>query len=153
MRPAERQKVIRDAVQAAESLRDAIAKLGLPTQITRYLTDEELREDIKRLSIDEPAIFVLYQQYRNADLDKILERLADPDRLEQYATPAYITKINSQDAEVTYIVRMLEQYFIDVFGKPLPSTIDRICNIHFPDAGLSLDNIKSKLRKKRCRKF
>ncbi len=165
LRHKEQSETIERINRNAKALLRDIHALGLPTQSVNYFTNEELIEryadladmfdaDIKGLLwSDDVTLKECVETYTKWDfpesdvrLDTLLAKLADKAMLHELAIKPLLTKTNTDQAEVTFVIRKLAISFHERYGKTLPTTIEHICAAIYPDAEIDNDKVRNKLR-------
>ena len=147
MTPKEFQETLEQLTQNARHLLQNIEALNLPVNPLAYYP--EVFPDIAMMNpenFERGMQLTLKLRETGTRIDSWLRILADKNRVKEIAPTSPLRKANVKNPELSYTVRMMARFFQTHYGKPMPTTIERICSIEFPDAEVSKNTIGAMLR-------
>lgn len=151
MTPKEHEEALNELSQNARHLLGNMWALNLPVNIAAYFPEAypslpgwpsyETGDDPER-----ELQHILKMRSHGTHIDSWLRVLSDKDRLKAVAQKSPLRKANVKNPLLNYTVRMIARSFYTHYGKKMPTTIERICFLEFPEADVSNNTISAILR-------
>jgi len=151
MTPKEREETLDELSQNARHLLENIEALNLPLNLLPYFPEASSSllvgpHYLTRSNYERELQFVLRMREYGTRVDTWLKILSDKERVKMIAPTSPLRKAEVKNPQLSYIVRMIARFFYTHYRKKLPTTIERICHIEFPDADVSNNTINTILR-------
>lgn len=158
-----RSAMLEEARVLSAKLSDVIYALNLPTGSLSYFSTHEIKARMRAQQnafnspFDEDYfdqqdisahLSLAFTEYPEAEihLDEWLEKLTNPSTLDRLAPKPVVKKVNTEEVIITFVARRIATFLYRRYDRTLPATIERICAIEFPNAQITRDSIRSKLR-------
>jgi hypothetical protein len=148
MTPKEQDEMLNDVCEWAKHLLDATTALRLPVNILAYydeLWPKASSADAKLRIYGDLNLIRIWRTY-GTNLHTWLTTLADKERLRKVVPKNPLRKVKVKNAELNYVVRKTAQFFYMHYGKTMPTTIERICAIEYPELEVSNNTVSAILR-------